>query len=88
MAWSSYFEGCAITVRGKGPPALATRAEWPREAAAKDLMTLSAYHIATCYPEDRDELQAETTEEVVQRFLSLAEEVLQWASERLRLSGS
>lgn len=50
--------------------------------------TSTAYYVAARYPEDRDEIRAETTENVIAELLGVAEEVLAWASRRLRLNGS
>lgn len=76
------------------PPKLHNLVELALEAGleAEDLVgrlaALSAYYIATRYPEVRKALSRQTTEAVAQDLLNTAEEVLSWAKRRLTSSES
>ncbi|MDA8346854.1 MAG: HEPN domain-containing protein [Thermaerobacter sp.] len=52
------------------------------------LATLSAYYIATRYPEVRKELSQRTTLDVAESLLDTAREVLAWAKQHLTSSES
>ncbi len=58
---------------------LAREADLVVEELVDRLATLSAYYIATRYPEVRKELSRRTTVEVAQSLLDTAREVLAWA---------
>lgn len=58
---------------------LAREADLVVEELVDRLATLSAYYIATRYPEVRKELSQRTTVEVAQSLLDTAREVLAWA---------
>jgi HEPN domain-containing protein len=62
---------------------LAERAGLSDNRLVEELTALSAYYIATRYPDQREEIGARTTKEVAQRLVGTAREVSAWATKRL-----
>lgn len=67
---------------------LATEAGLSAPDLMERLAALSAYDIATRYPEVRKELGQSTTIDVARALLDTAKEVLLWANQHLTSSGS
>ncbi len=67
---------------------LASEAGLERQDLIERLATLSAYYIATRYPEVRKELGQRTTLDVAEGLLTTAQEVIAWAKQQLTSSAS
>lgn len=68
--------------------ALAERAGLDDAALAARLKVLSAYYIATRYPQERATLRKTTDQAVATQLIRTAQEALAWATRRLSLTDS